>query len=93
MYGAIQFQDFEGLTKLPQKAATAWTAVENGLCGASFTPLVYVGTQVAKGTNHWFIVEETMVTNPPTKHIATLAINEYNGVCAIVPGSIEIIFA
>ena len=93
MLGAIQFEEFEGLTKMPQKAASAWSAVESGLCGASFKPLIYIGTQVAKGTNHWFIVEETMVTNPPVRHIATLAINEFNGVYTIVPGSIEIIFA
>lgn len=93
MLGAIKFEEFEGLTKLPQKAASAWSAVDNSLVGASFKPLVFVGTQVAKGTNYWFIVEEDMVTNPPIKHIATLAINEYNGVYAIVPGSIDVIFA
>lgn len=93
MLGAIKFEEFEGLSKMPQRAATAWGAVDGTLVGASFKPLLYVGTQVAKGVNHWFIVEETMTTNPPVKHITTLAINEYNGIYAIVPGSIDVIFA
>lgn len=57
MLGAIQFENFEGLTKMPQKAASAWGAVNNGLAGASYKPLLFVGTQVAKGTNYWFIAE------------------------------------
>lgn len=93
MLGAIQFEQFEGLTKMPQEYASAWSAVETGLCGASFKPLLCVGKQVTKGTNYWFIAEETLVTNPPVKHIATIAINLFNGVYTIVPGSIEIIIA
>lgn len=93
MLGAIKFEDFEGLTSMPQRAASAWAAVESGLCGASFKPLLYVGTQVVKGINHWFIAEETLVTNPPAKHIVAIAINEFNGVYGIVPGSIEVLIA
>lgn len=93
MFGKINFEEFEGLTKMPQKAATAWGAVTGGLCGASYKPLLYIGTQVAKGVNHWFIAEQTLVTNPPVRHIVTIAVNEFNGTCAIVPSSIEVIIA
>ena len=93
MLGAIQFEDFEGLKTMPQHAASAWSAVEGGLCGASFKPLLYVGKQTAKGVNHWFIAEETLITNPPVKHIVTIAINEFGGVYTIVPGSIDVIIA
>ena len=48
---------------------------------------------MAKGTNYWFIAEQTLVTNPPVKHIVTIAINEFNGVYAILPSSIEVIIA
>lgn len=92
MLGAIQFENFEGLSKMPQKAASAWSAV-GGIVGASYKPLVYVGTQQVKGVNHWFIAEQTLVTNPPVKHIVTIAINEFNGVYAIVPQSIEVIIS
>ena len=90
MLGAIQFEDFEGLTSMPQKAASAWSALETGgIVGASYKPLLYVGTQVVKGVNHWFIAEQTLVTNPPVRHIVAIAINEFNGVYSIVPSSIE----
>jgi len=93
MLGAIKFEDFEGLTNMPQHAASAWSSIETGLVGASYKPLLYVGTQLVKGVNHWFICEQTLATNPPVKHIVALAVNEFNGVYAIVPGSIEILIA
>lgn len=42
MLGAIEFENFEGLTltSMPQEAASAWSAAE-GLVGASFKPLLY----------------------------------------------------
>ena len=92
MLGAIKLEKFEGLTSMPQEAATAWSAVE-GLCGAKFKPLLYLGTQVVRGINHWFIAEETLSTNPEEQKIVMLAINGFNGVYALVPGSIEIIVA
>ena len=93
MLGKIEFDNFEGMTSLPQKAASAWSAVDGGLCGASYKPLLYIGEQVAKGTNYWFIAEQTLITNPPVKHLVTIAINEFNGVYAIVPDSINVIIA
>ena len=93
MFGKIEFENFEGLNAMPQKAASAWSAADNGLCGASYKPLLYIGEQVAKGTNYWFIAEQTLITNQTVKHIVTIAINEYNGVYAIVPSSIEVIIA
>ena len=93
MLGAIQFENFDGLTKMPQKAASAWSGVTEGICGASYKPLLYVGSQVSKGTNYWFIAEQTLIANPPARHIVTLAINEFNGVYAIIPGSINVVFA
>ena len=93
MLGAIQFEPFEGLTKMPQKAASAWSGVTEGLCGASYKPLVYIGTQLVRGVNYWFIAEQTLITNPPVRHIVTIAVNEFNGVYAVVPSSIEVIIA
>lgn len=94
MLGKIEFEEFAGLTDMPQRAASAWSAMETGgLVGASYKPLLYVGTQIVKGVNHWFIAEQTLITNPPVKHIVAIAVNEFNGVYAIVPGSIEILIA
>ena len=93
MLGKIEFVEFKGLESMPQKAASAWAAVDSGLCGASYKPLVYIGKQQVRGVNHWFIAEQTLITNPPAKHIVTIAVNEFNGVFAIVPDSINVIIA
>ena len=90
--GAIEFE-FYDCTKgnMPQKYQSAWTAAE-GLTGASYKPLMTVGKQQAKGTNYWFIAEQTMATRTPETHIVTLAINEFGGNYTPVNGSIVRIF-
>lgn len=94
MFGKIEFADFADLTHPPQKVASACSALETaGLCGANYRPLIYIGEQVAKGTNYWFIAEQTMVTATPVRRIVTIAINEFNGIYAVVPSSIEVIFS
>ena len=93
MFGSIEFENFEGLTKMPQKAASAWSGAMLGLVGVDYKPLVYVGTQPVKGTNYHFIVEQTLMTYPIVRRIATLAINEFEGKYTIVPDSIKTIFA
>lgn len=90
--GAIQLENFTGLTSMPQKAVSAWSAVEN-LVGATYKPLLYVGKQLVRGTNHCFIAEQTLVTANPTRRIVKLKINEFNGVFEVVAQSIEDIFA
>lgn len=93
MFGKIQFEDFKGLTQMPQKAASAWSAFEAmGLVGARYIPLVYVGSQEVKGINHWFICAVTTVTLKPVTKIITLAINEFNGEYNTVHGSDKTIF-
>ena len=39
MLGQIEFEKPEGLTKMPQKAASAWAAVDK-LIGAKYKPLI-----------------------------------------------------
>ena len=90
--GAIEF-DIHDCTKgqMPQKYASAWTAAE-GIVGASYNALLTVAKQQAKGTNYWFIAEQTLITATPEKHIVTIAINEFDGNYTIVNGSIVRIF-
>ena len=92
MLGGITIAEQIGLTKMPQKAASAWVAIEGGIVGAGYKPLVYVGTQVVKGVNHWFIAEQTLITAEPERHIVKLAVNEFNDEYKIVPHSIEVLF-
>ncbi len=90
--GALEFE-IHACTdgKMPQKYASAWTAVE-GIVGASYKPLLTVAKQQSKGTNYWFIAEQTLMTATPEKHIVTIAINEFEGNYTIVNGSIVRIF-
>lgn len=88
--GAIEFDHFAGIGNKPQKIASAASAIESaGLMGASFKPILFVGTQVVKGINYWFIAEQTIITNPPQKKIVTIAVNEFDGEFEIVKGSIH----
>lgn len=90
--GAIKFEDFKGLTSMPQKAATAWAAATEGLLGVGYVPLVFVGTQPVRGVNYWFIALKTLVTAEPKKEIVKMAINEFQGEYAIVENKTEVIF-
>lgn len=92
LFGGFEFENFEGLTKMPQKAASAWVALDGGIVGAGYKPLLYIGTQVVKGINYWFIAEQTLILEEPVKHIVKVAVNEFNGKYSVVPHSIEVIF-
>lgn len=93
MTGAIEFNIITDMTKLPQKVASAASAIETAeLTGASYKPLMYVGTQVVRGVNYWFICEQTLVTARPEKHIVKLAVNEFQGKFELVGNKITVIF-
>ena len=88
--GTIEFNIITDMTKLPQRVASAASAVEyTELVGASYKPIAYVGKQPTRGTNYWFIAEETLITHPPQKKIVTLAVNEFQGAFALVGKSIH----
>ena len=88
MFGAIEFEEFAGLKKMPQKAATAWDAVEK-LVGAKYLPLLYLGKQLVNGVNHYFIAEQTMMTASPEINIVLLCVNESGGKFVVIPHSIR----
>lgn len=87
MLGEIKIVEQVELTEMPQKAASAWSAVDE-LIGCMYKPLVYVGTQQVKGTNHWFIAEQTVMDAVLDKHIVYLAVNEFNGNYKVIPHTI-----
>jgi len=65
------------MTAFPQKAASAWSVMDN-IIGAKYKPVAYVGTQVVKGINHIFIAEQTMSTVNADRHIVLVTINEFD---------------
>ena len=80
MFGKIVLEDFNGLTSMPQKYASAWDGVDwTHLLGASYKPLLPYGKQLVKGTNYFFIAEQTLITNPIIRRLVKVVINEFNG--------------
>lgn len=61
---------------LPQKAASAFSAVTGGLVGAEYMPVLYVGSQQVHGTNHCIIAVQTLITANPEKRLVKMVINE-----------------
>jgi len=78
-FGAIEVVEQQGMTRMPQEAASAWSAFDGSMVGASYKPVAYVGKQVVKGTNHVFIAEQTLITATPERHIVAVTVNEFNG--------------
>ena len=75
MFGKINLENFDGMTKMPQKAASAWAgAFGEPTVGASFKPLLYLGDQLVHGTNYYFIAEETLMTRCPIRRVVKLVI-------------------
>ena len=90
--GAIEYDIITDMTKLPQKIASAASAIENaGLVGASYKPIIYFGAQVVHGVKYWFFAEQTLITNPPQKRIVKMAVIEVQGKFEIVKDSIKVI--
>ena len=83
MFGKVKLENFVGLTSMPQKAASAWSAVD-GLVGASYKPILFYGTQLVNGVNYYFIAEQTLTTNPPVRRLVKVIICENGGKNEIV---------
>lgn len=80
LLGGIELNIITDLSKVPQKVASAMTALENTeIVGASYKPIIYLGSQAVKGVNYWFIAEQTLMTRNLDKHIVIIAVNEYQG--------------
>ena len=73
--GSWKIEDLKG-TALPQKAQSAFTGATEGLTGASYVPLLYVGKQMVNGTNYAFIALQTVILAEPKKRIVKLIVNE-----------------
>ena len=59
------------------------------LVGCSYRPVVYVGKQIVKGTNHYVIAEAKMVVPNSKPYAAMICINEFEKQTRLV--SIEVI--
>ncbi len=62
--------------KMPQKAASAFTAAMGGVVGADYEPVLYVGNQIVNGTNYCFLAIQTLVTVNAPKRLVKIVIHE-----------------
>lgn len=90
-FGGYEFEELKGLTQMPQRAASAWAKVDE-LVGAEYTPLLYCGRQLVRGTNHLFIAEQTIMSIGQEKRIVAIVVNEFNGTFEIVQDKFAVIF-
>lgn len=76
--GQMELEHFEGLTSMPNEFASAWHIME-GLVGATYKPLLCLGSQLVNGKNFFFIAEQTIVTNPAIRRVVKVVINKSAG--------------
>lgn len=69
---------------LPEKVATAVSALSDQLMGAEYTPIAYLGSQVVNGTNHAVLAEQLVITGKDTKNVVVLIFNEKGMDCTLV---------
>jgi len=60
---------------LPQKVASAFTAITENLIGAEYMPVAYAGSQVANGINHCIIALQSIMSPGAEKRLVKMIIN------------------
>lgn len=81
--GGWKLADFNAAA-LPEKAASAFTAVTKELIGATYTPVLYCGQQTVKGTNYMLVCEQKLSDMEGTRHLVQMIINEFQNEYYIV---------
>ncbi len=87
MFGKMQLAEYKACG-LEQEAASAWS-IFDGLVGATYKPICYLGRQTVHGTLYWFIAEQSLTTYPPIRRVVKLAIRELDGDYDLLESSIE----
>ena len=64
------------IDSMPEKVASAVSALSEQLIGCEYKPIAYLGSQVVNGTNHAVLAEQTVLTGKDTTNIVVLIFNE-----------------
>lgn len=75
MFGGIELTEFKGSVSLPQALATAYVEVVESLIGASYKPVLFLGTQLVNGTNYYLLAEQTIINAEGTRKLVEVVIN------------------
>jgi len=68
---------------MPQKVASAVSALSETLIGTMYTPIAYLGSQVVNGINHAVLAEQTVLAGKDTTNIVLMIFNEKGTECAL----------
>lgn len=69
---------------MPEKVATAFVDLLGSLVGAQYTPIAYLGSQVANGTNHAVLASQKVITGTDHTNVVLVKINEKPEGCTLV---------
>ena len=61
---------------LPEPVASGFSEVTQAMMGASYMPVLYVGTQVVHGMNHMIICKQTLAVQGATEHLVNMVLNQ-----------------
>ena len=61
---------------LPQKVASGFIEVTQGMVGARYVPVLYIGTQVVHGINHMLICKQTIAAQGAPEHMVKMVLNQ-----------------
>lgn len=61
---------------LPEKVASGFTEVTQGMVGARYIPVLYVATQVVHGVNHMLICKQTVAAQGAPEHVVKMVLNQ-----------------
>lgn len=62
--------------KLPEDVAAGFAQVTGSLCGADYTPALYVGSQVVNGVNHMLICKQRLAAQGAPEHLVKLELHQ-----------------
>lgn len=61
---------------LPEQVATGFAQVTEGMVGAKYMPVLYVGDQVVHGLNHMLLCKQTLSAQGAPEHLVKMVLNQ-----------------
>lgn len=74
LLGGWTYYSENNAAELPKDLQAAFDGALEGLLGAKYTPVAYIGSQVVAGLNHAFLCSATPVTENPTTELVVIKV-------------------
>ena len=69
---------------MPENVQAIFSAAEKQLAGVSYKPVAYIGSQVVKGVNHYFVCEARVIYPGAEPRAVIMGVNVFDGNISIV---------